>query len=94
MGFLAVMLAYTIRTSLSLSITRMVVSHGQGASAEECVVEGDDKPGTSVSRNKKKEIRSFINFYCSVTNRGQGVILNGRKNYKVLFWLRFILGML
>lgn len=49
MGFLAIMLAYTIRTSLSLSITKMVVGHGHSASAQECIVEGDDKPGTDVS---------------------------------------------
>lgn len=90
MGFLAVMLAYTIRTSLSLSITRMVVSHGHSASAEECIVEAAEKPGTSVSLTQtQKERNSFINF----TNRDQVVILIGRKNYKVSFWLRFILVM-
>lgn len=49
MGFLAVMLAYTIRTSLSLSITKMVVSKNHSESAQECIVENDNDPVVSVS---------------------------------------------
>lgn len=50
MGFLAIMLAYTIRTSLSLSITKMVKSHGHSASAQECLADDNGTPGSSVSK--------------------------------------------
>lgn len=41
MGFLAITLAYTIRTALSFAITKMVVKHSGGASELECAIEDD-----------------------------------------------------
>lgn len=98
MGFLAIMLAYTIRTSLSLSITKMVVSHGHSASAEECVVEGNDNPGTNVSWQWEEhytlvswlfsniETRRWVRLVGTITRSYFGVVLHWVCNHSCAWW--------
>ncbi|XP_037042766.1 putative inorganic phosphate cotransporter [Bradysia coprophila] len=81
MGFLAIMLAYTIRTSLSLSITKMVKSHGHSASAEECLVEdngtpGDSKPGGDFDWSEELQGVILASFYIGyvITHVPGGVV--------------------
>lgn len=97
MGFLAIMLAYTIRTALSFAITKMV-SHSGGASDLECALEDDGLGGggggggggVNIYNNIISNICFSLKFFfCSMK-----VILIGTKNYKDLYYHPFILGML